>query len=123
MAGKTDLELVEICGPAKNEYQESAIEVARAELDKRQLSEEELRRLEREIRIRRKQESSRIRIPLELHLRLFCFLFPGLVYLLIRRGLVQSGMDRKLKQAKTLSLYGLGFYTSIILIWMILDAF
>ena len=123
MADKTDLELVEICGPSKNEYQESAVEVAQKELDRRQLKEETIKRLKREIRIKRKQEASRIRIPLEIHLKFFCFIIPGLIYLMIKNNLMRNGLDRKLKEAKTLSLYGLGFYMGLLLIWMMIGAF
>ncbi len=114
MAQRTDAELLEIAAGSEDEYQTAALQAARAELARRDLTEEQVRaaadqNAEMAAAVRAKAEA-----PLRLRWIICVLLFPMPLYLLVSTALRAEGKTRKARELVRLTWLGMGAYTLIL---------
>lgn len=123
MALRTDAELLEIVGKDRADYTAEAIEAAEAELQKRNLSSEKVELAEKEIKRKEADILEKAQAPLESHWKILMFLAPGILALLIAGTYKADGFDQKYKESWKWTLYGIGFYVSMVILFIIFMIF
>ena len=120
MTQRSDAELIEILTNKKDEYQSDAIAAAEAELEKRNLSINRMESAKKELNEKDRIIKENANAPLGLGLKLLTFFVPGIPNILIARTLKAEGYDRKCREAWRWTFYGVAFYSSLILLALIL---
>jgi hypothetical protein len=123
MSKRTDAELLQILNSSNGDYQPTALEAANIEFKKRNLSNEQLSLAKDVIKQKQEIDNAKSNEPLGLISKISALLFPGLAMLLYS-GLFQAdGYDRKAKEIRRWTLYGVCFYVGIIVLVRLLSYF
>lgn len=120
MAERTDAQLIEIVTMSRSDYQQEALEAADAEFKRRDLSSGQVESVKQEVVQKHVEEGERANMPLQTHWKVLTFIFPGLINILFAATFKVDGYERRFKEAKRWTLYGVGFYGGIVLLIYIL---
>lgn len=116
MSKRTDAQLLQIINSSPDDYQPLALEAAYSEFTKRNLSNEQLSLAEDEIKQKQDLDDTKSNAPLGVILKIFAFVFPGLLMVLFSGTFKADGYNRKAKEMLRWTLYGLCFYVSVVII-------
>ena len=114
MKNHTDSELLEILTIYENEYQPEAIDAAKAEFVKRNLSITQIEDAKREIELKKNEKEKRKTLPLQVYWKILTFLIPGVLNLILSATFKADGYDRRFKEAWCWTFYGFCFYLILI---------
>ncbi len=114
MARKSDEDLIKILVSPEDNYQPAALEAAKNEFEKRNLSDERLLNIKAEIQMKDEFEQEKAAEPLPVGIRILSFLFPGIIPLLFAGVYKADGYDTKASEVVRWTLYGFGFYLLMI---------
>ena len=123
MSKRTDTELLEIINGPPDDYQPLALEAAKIEFKKRNLSNEQIALAKDEIKQKQDLEYLQSNEPLSTSGKVFAFVFPRLPSTLLWKTYTADGNERKYKETVRWQLYGLCFYIVIFLIIFIIAQF
>lgn len=115
MSEVTDKELVKIVYVFAADYQPEAVEAAKYEIDKRNLSSLQIDELKVEISVNRQQEASKAEMPLQTYWKVLTFVFPGVLNLVFAMLFAADGYDKRTKEMWKWTLYGFCFYVVLVL--------
>ena len=115
MRKRTDADLIKILDSAPDDYQPAALEAAKREFDRRNLSGEQIAAVNQEIAQKEAVVEAIANEPLSTYMKILIFIFPikGPMTALLYKS---DGNERKAKEIKKWSLYGFGFYAALFLI-------
>ena len=116
MAGRTDAELLKILNSPEGDYQPAAVESARNEFAKRNLSVEQVAIAEQEVEADNKIIAEKANLPLGIGWIIIILLFPGIAVLVLYFVIKDLGYDRKSKEMFRWFLYGIGIRIGIFLL-------
>lgn len=120
MKKTSDTELIKIVTTDRSDYQEAALIAAEAELAVRNLNVSTVEAVKKNIEKEQKAAALKAETPLEVHWKMFAFIFP-IIFLFIMAGLFKAnGYERKSKELAKWTFFGLGFYL-IIVVYNILE--
>jgi uncharacterized membrane protein (DUF106 family) len=119
MSKRTDKELVKILTVSADEYQSAALEAAKREFTKRNLSENQLAMAQQAIEQDQKQRAARAAEPLDEVWKLLTFIFPGVLQIIFSGTFKADGYDRKAKELVRWTTYGFGFYAALVVLFFI----
>ena len=120
MLKRTDADLMKILNSPAGDYQPAALESAKRELDRRDLSLDEKTFAERAIRQDQESAISQANEPLGILAKLVALFFPGILLIIFSFTFKAEGYDRKAKELRRWTLYGVFLYTGIIILESIL---
>ncbi|MGZ3757134.1 MAG: hypothetical protein ACXVAY_11920 [Mucilaginibacter sp.] len=123
MSKRTDIELIKILNSPEGDYVPEAIEAAQREYNKRNLSTEQITVVEQELEQNQQANEVKANEKLSSNLKIFAFLFPGLLFIMFAGTYKADGYDRKAKELILSTFYGWGFYIGIIILITILSYF
>lgn len=123
MQKRTDAELIKILNSPPDHYQPAALEAAQAEFERRNLSEAEVTIANEEIAQEQAVEEANANKPLGTLPKVVAFLFPGILLVMFAGTYKADGYDRKAKEMIKWTLFGVGFYVSIVVIVIIIALF
>jgi hypothetical protein len=112
MSKRTDAELLEVLNSPQGDYQPLALEAAKIELKKRNLSEEEIQSAENLIKHKQEIEYAQLNEPLSNIGKIYSFFYPRVFSTLLWRT---YQTDRKYKERLRWHLYGICFYLAVFL--------
>jgi hypothetical protein len=122
MRKRTDADLIKIVTGPYDDYQPAAMEAAKREFERRNLSEAQITVFKEEILQQQEAETAKANIPLGAGVKILAFFLPGII-LLVLSGLYKvEGYDRKAKEMVRWTLYGFGFYAGLIIIIAVLSS-
>jgi len=121
MSKRTDAELIKILNSAEGDYQLMALEAAKREYEKRNLSTEQITIAEQEIEQRQQKDELKANEKLSSNGKIFAFLFPGLLLIMFAGTYKSDGYDRKAKELTMSTVYGFCFYIGLALLLTILS--
>jgi len=121
MSKRTDSELLKILTDSVDDYQPAALEAAKSELTKRNLTTEQISLAKNEIEQDRNVKDIRANEKLGAGWKLLTFVFPGLIQLVFSGTFKSDGYDRKAKELVKWTFYGFAFYVSLILFISLLN--
>lgn len=114
MKKASDAELIKIVTTNRADYQEAALIAAEAELASRNLNVSTVETVKRNIEQDQKAIALKAETPLEVHWKIFAFIFP-IIFLFIMAGIFKAeGYERKSNELAKWTFFGLGFYLIII---------
>ena len=120
MRKHTDLELCHIVNGPPDDYQPLAFEAAKREYDSRHLSQAQIKNINAEIDRQNQAEVELVQanreLPLETYRKVLAFLFPRIGSLITGGFYKSAGYDTQARELRKWTLFGMGFYTLIILI-------
>ncbi len=112
MSKRTDSELLQVINSSPGDYQPLALEAAKIEFKKRNLSNEQIKLAKDEIKQKQDLEYAKNNEPLSTIDKIFAFIFPlRIISTILWKGYLADGQERKYKERIRWQLYGLGFYT------------
>jgi hypothetical protein len=115
MAGKSDSELLQVVNDT-SKYQHEAVNAAKIELAKRNLSTTKLEEATKTYLHNKEADESRANVPLDNHWKLLTLLFPAIFTVIMSGHLKGGGYDRKAKELATWTFYGFALYAAIIIL-------
>ena len=121
MSKRSDAELIEITTKLKNDYQPEAVSAAIEELKSRDLKPEEIESAESEIQEKEEINKELAEIPLATVWKVLTFIKPGVIQLFIAIRMRGDGKERMADELKKYTLYGFGFYLSLVVLILILQ--
>jgi len=121
MRKRTDADLIKILDSSPDDYQPAALDAAKREFDRRNLSQEQVTIVHQEIEQEQLVDEERSNAPLSIFPKVFAFIFPGLLLIIFAGTYKADGYDRKAKELVKWTLYGFGFYISIPILILILS--
>ena len=95
MSKQTDADLLKIVTGPPDDYQPAALDAAKKELAKRNLSIDQLTTVKQEIERDRKSKDEKANRPLGTGWKILTFIFPGLIQIIFSRVFKSDGYDRK----------------------------
>ncbi|MES2764438.1 MAG: hypothetical protein V4642_01110 [Bacteroidota bacterium] len=116
MAGRTDTELLKIVTGPQDGYQPAALEAAKKEFTRRNLSSDQVEISKQVIETEQKVKDEKANTPLGTGWKVLTFIFPGLIQLMLSGVFKADGYSRKSKELSRWTLYGFGFYIIVILL-------
>jgi len=116
MSQRTDAELVQILNGPPDNYQPAALEASRRVFDSRNLSDEKISSAHHEIAQQKLRDDLKASEPLPVLLKIFAFIFPGILLLMFAGIFKGGGYDKKAKDLTRWTLFGFGFYFGIALL-------
>jgi len=122
MRKRTDADLIKIVNGPLDDYQPAALEAAKREFEKRNLSEAEIISVKQEILQQKEIDETKANTPLGAGLKIIAFIFPGIPLLLMSGLFKADGYDRKAREMVRWTLYGVAGYAGLIILIMVLSA-
>lgn len=119
MAQRTDADLLKIVSAPLDDYQPEAVEAAKQELAKRNLSYDQLAATQQEVEDKQRIRTEKANEPLGFLWKVLTFLLPGLLTIVLSGLFKADGYDRKASDLTKWTLYGFGFYLGIIILIII----
>ena len=119
MRKHTDAELITIVNSPEGDYEPDALEAAKIELKKRNLSEVQITTATQEIEQKKQAKESRANAPLNFFWKVLGFIFPGIILFILAGTFQADGYTRKAKQLTRWTIYGFGFYFGLVLLLVI----
>ena len=120
MRKRTDADLIKILNGPPDDYQPVALEAAKNEFERRNLSEAQISTAEQEIFQEQAIDETRANAPLSIFPKVFAFIFPGILLLMFAGTYKADGYDRKAKELVKWTLYGMGFYIGLVVLTIVL---
>jgi hypothetical protein len=120
MRKRTDADLIKILNGPPDDYQPIALEAAKREFERRSLSEAQITTANEQIIQKQEIDEAKANVPLGVFLKIFAFIFPGIVLLVFAGTYKADGYDRKAKTLVKCTLYGFGFYVGLIILMNVL---
>jgi len=121
MSQRTNAELIQILNGPPDNYQPAALDAAKRVFESRNLSDEKITSANQEITQKKLRDDLKANEPLPVFLKIFSFIFPG-VLLLMFAGLYKGGgYDKKARDLTKWTLFGFGFYFGIALLSVFLS--
>lgn len=116
MQKRSDADLIKILSGPPDDYQPIALNAAKREFERRNLSDIQIATAKQQIIQKQQIDQTRADMPLGTLPKIFAFLFPGIL-LLASAGIFKAdGYDRKAKELTRYTLYGFGFYVFFVLV-------
>jgi hypothetical protein len=116
MKQASDAELLKIITTDRGNYQEAAIIAAETELSRRNLSSEQITAAEMFNEQQQKIILVKANAPLDAHWKVLTFIFPGVINLIFSGIFKGDGYERKARELVKWTLFGFGFYISLVLL-------
>jgi hypothetical protein len=120
MRKRADADLIKIVNGPQDDYQPAALDAAKREFERRNLSEEQITIVKQEIKQEQEIDEAKANTPLGVILKIIAFILPGIILLMLSGIFKAEGYDRKAKELVKWTLYGLAFYIGLIVIINIL---
>ena len=121
MRKRTDADLIKIVNGPIDDYQPAALEAAKREFEKRNLSETEIVAVKQEILQQQQIDEAKANTPLGGGFKILAFIFPGIPLLLMSGLFKADGYDRKAKEMVRWTLYGFAGYLGLIILVTVLN--
>jgi hypothetical protein len=121
MRKRTDADLVKIVNGPADDYQPAALEAAKREFEKRNLTETEIISVKQEILQQHEIDEKKANTPLGAGLKVLAFVFPGILLLMLSGLFKAEGYGRKAREMVRWTLYGFAAYFGLIITIMILN--
>ena len=122
MSKRTDADLLKIVTGPADDYQPAALEAAKKEFAKRNLSADQLATVMQENEQDQKLKDDKANQPLGTGWKVLTFIFPGLIQIIFSGTFKADGYDRKAKELVRWTIYGFGFYVGLVVLISLLDA-
>lgn len=122
MQKRSDADLLKILNGPADDYQPDALEAAKREFEKRNLSETQIATVEQEILVEKEIDETKANAPLGTPVKILAFILPGIPLLLLSGIFKADGLDRKAKEMVRWTLYGFGFYVGLMILITVLSA-
>jgi hypothetical protein len=116
MSKRTDAELLTVLNSSPGDYQPLALEAAKTELKKRNLSNEQIQSAESVIKEEQDLKEAKLNEPLNTTGKVLAFIRPNVISTLLWRT---YQTDRKYKEKLRWNFYGICFYAAIFLYFLI----
>jgi hypothetical protein len=123
MRKRTDAELIKIVTGPVDDYQSAALEAAKREFERRNLSETEVTTVKQEIFQAQAIEEAKANVPLPTALKIFAFILPGIPLLMMSGLFKADGYDRKAAEMVKWTLYGFAGYVGFVILIILLKIF
>lgn len=121
MSKRTDADLLKIVTGPADDYQPAALEAAKKEFAKRNLSADQLETAKQKIEQDQKVKEDIANQPLGTGWKVLTFIFPGLIQIIFSGTFKADGYDRKARELVKWTLYGFGFYVGLAVLISLLD--
>ena len=121
MEKRSDFELIEIVTKLRNDYNPEAVKAAEIEIEKRNLSIDQIELVKEEIKLKDKALEEKANKPLQTHWKVLTFAIPGILSLILAGTFKADGYDRRFKEAWRWTLYGLGFYFGLFMLIVLIE--
>jgi hypothetical protein len=122
MRKRTDADLIKILNGPPEDYQPAALEAAKREFERRNLSEAQVTVATQEIIQEQEVDEAKANTPLTTFPKIFAFILPGILLLMFAGTYKADGYDRKAKELVRWTLYGFGFYFGFAVLMFVLSA-
>jgi hypothetical protein len=119
MSNLSDEDLINVLESPSGDYQPVALEAAKKEFAKRNLSQQHLSIIKQETERNRKEIEFKANLQLPLSLKIAAFILPGILQIIIAGNFKADGYDRKFDQFVSWSYLGYLFYGLIAVIIVI----
>ena len=116
MAKRTNEELIQILTIEKDNYLPDALSAANTEFEKRNLQNEKINSIVKELSKKKELDDIKSNEPLDSGIKAATFLFPVIITMFLSGYYKAEGYNRKAKDLVVWTLYGFCFYIIIILI-------
>lgn len=116
MSKRTDAQLLTVLNSSPGDYQPLALEAAKTELKKRNLSNEQIISAESVIKNKQDLEEAKLNEPLSTTSKVLAVIFPNVISTLLWRT---YQTNRKYKENLRWNLYGICFYVAIFLYFLV----
>ncbi|MDB5125969.1 hypothetical protein [Mucilaginibacter sp.] len=122
MLKRTDADLINILNSPEGDYQPAALESAKSEFERRNLSQEQITVAAQVIEQKQQADTNKANEPLGIMPKIVALLFPGVLLLIFSLTYKADGYYRKAKELRRWTLYGVGFYTGLIILSVLITA-
>ena len=120
MRKRTDADLVKILNGPPDDYQPAALEAAKREFERRNLSETQMATVKEEIIHEQEVDEAKANAPLSVAPKIFAFIFPGILLLMFAGTYKADGYHRKAKELLKWTLYGFAAYIGFVILMIVL---
>lgn len=121
MEKRSDSQLIEIVTKLRDDYNPEAVKAAEIEIEKRNLSIEQIELAKEEIKLKDKELEDRANKPLQTHWKILTFLIPGILNLILAGTFKADGYHRRFSEAWRWTFYGLGFYFGLFMLIVLIE--
>jgi hypothetical protein len=119
MSQRTDAELLKIVNELRNDYQPDAVRAAELELQKRNLTSEQVQEAVHENETKKQIVTEKANAKLSGIWKVLTFIFPGILQVIFAGTFKADGFDRKARELTKWTLYGFGFYFGLVILIVI----
>jgi hypothetical protein len=116
MLKHTDADLINILNSPEGDYQPAALESAKREFERRNLSREQITIASQVIEQKLQANANKANEPLGVIPKIIALLFPGILLLIFSLTYKADGYYRKAKELRRWTLYGVGFYVGLVIL-------
>jgi hypothetical protein len=116
MLKRTNADLINILNSPEGDYQPTALESAKREFERRNLSQEQITVAAQVIEQKQQTNANKANEPLGVIPKIIALLFPGVLLLVFSFTYKADGYYRKAKELRRWTLYGVGFYAGLIIL-------
>ncbi len=120
MSSKSDEQLLKIIA-RPGDYQTEALDAARREISRRNLSADRLEEARKEVVIEEQRSTEKANMPLEGTYKALSFFFPGFIPAMMSTALRTNGYEKKASDMLKWTFYGVGFYITLIVFFSLLN--
>jgi hypothetical protein len=121
MQTRTDADLIKILNSTRGDYQTDAMDAAKLEFDRRNLSEQQISTIKENIKQEDQVNEVKANEPLGSSWKALSFIFPGIIQIMFAGTFKRDGYDRKYKDLIKFTLYGYAFYIECIILLVIFE--